>query len=176
MAQKTTPLRGTSVVIKLKDNTGTPLEVTLLLAGDGDLSLPMAMLQRDKKIVFTKSSSGTIMYSVVDTGVSGPAQIKFTLLVNDPENATDGSGVAVIRMLADGVKSGFFSSGVSTNPLTDNSMFTLDVEVTVTDANSATSVWAAACTVLSPENITLSGDKVGVMNVTLDLIEVPSIT
>jgi hypothetical protein len=65
MAQKTTPLRGTAVVVKLKDNTGTPLEVTLLLAGDGDLSLPMAMLQRDKKIVFTKSSSGTILQSIL---------------------------------------------------------------------------------------------------------------
>lgn len=158
------------------DNSGTPLRKSFVLDADTPPSLPGKNLPRDIAIQRVNSSSGMVLYGIVDKGVSGHMEWQVAFPVIDPKNSTDGSMYQTIYQLYTGVKAGYWSSASSTNPLTDGSKYCLDLSFTSTDQAGTATTWTAAVTVLAEPQIAPNGNGVQVCTATLCILEDLTIT
>jgi hypothetical protein len=141
------------------DNTGTPLTHTPTAVVKGSIK-PSLFRKQTKNHVMTQSGSGNVHYDTI-TALEGPDTFSLEFYLNDPVNTSDVTVYQIVKQLYQdsGAFAAPLASWTNTNPTPGGTGLMLDLKLTFTNLQGASTNAVMAAAVAVTEVSELSEDS-----------------
>lgn len=167
MALRTQVISKNTVVLTVKDYTGTPNTQAVATLIPLSLDVPRIRI-RQRTLVNINTSAGQAPYGYPDHGLVEPITGSLQIYVTDPKNATDAGPFSLFVALANnGVGGTPFSTWIFTNQLTGGGSLMCLFSIAETDTGGTTHTTTCNVAIDSVEPGEVNGVQIATVNFTV---------